>query len=148
MDEVYMKTTVKIERLYRLFLDIVAKALNQIGVHDINNVQALILYHIGDNQVSVGELTMRGYYMGSNVSYNLKKLSQYGYVTQKKAVHDGRSSHVTLSEKGKKLFRQLEQIFKNQSDQWSQALPSGQSSKVYDSLDQMEKFLYKLGVAI
>jgi len=71
------------------------------GVRDINNVQGMILFNIGEAEMTVGELTLRGCYLGSNVSYNLRKLVEQGYLAQQRSVHDRRSVHVRLTEKGK-----------------------------------------------
>jgi DNA-binding MarR family transcriptional regulator len=99
MKEAYFEAIVMIERLHRLFLEVIKVELDKNKTIDINNVQALILYNIGKNQLTVGELTNRGYYLGSNVSYNLRKMVKFGYVIQVRAPHDGRSSHVKLSQR-------------------------------------------------
>lgn len=88
------------ERLHRYFLDVLKVELDRNGIQDINNVQSMILYNIGDDELTVGELTLRGYYLGSNVSYNVKKMVENGYLKQERSVHDKRSIRVRLSEKG------------------------------------------------
>ena len=103
----YLETIGLIERLHRHFLEIVKLELDGLGVHDINNVQGLILYNIGDAEMTVGELTLRGCYLGSNVSYNVKKMVENGYLVQERSAHDRRSIHVRLSERGKKLRDEL-----------------------------------------
>ncbi len=103
----YLETIGLIERLHRHFLEIVKLELDGLGIHDINNVQGLILYNIGDAQMTVGELTLRGCYLGSNVSYNVKKMVENGYLVQERSEHDRRSIHVRLSEKGKRLRDEL-----------------------------------------
>ena len=110
MKEAYFETVVMIERLHRLFLEVIKIELDRLGTPDINNVQALVLYNIGENQLTVGELTNRGYYLGSNVSYNLRKMVQNDYVVQIPSPHDRRSSHVKLSAKGVALFSQLDKV--------------------------------------
>jgi DNA-binding MarR family transcriptional regulator len=84
--------------------------LDGLGIHDINNVQGLMLFNIGDAEMTVGELTLRGCYLGSNVSYNVKKLVENGYLAQERSVHDRRSIHVRLTEKGAKLRDRLQQM--------------------------------------
>ena len=91
------------ERLHRYFLDVLKAELDRHGIQDINNVQTMILYNIGDDELTVGELTLRGYYLGSNVSYNVKKMAENGYLDQERSVHDKRSIRVSLSAKGKEL---------------------------------------------
>ncbi len=112
----YQETTLLIERLHRQFLEVIKSFLESQKIDDINNVQTLILYNIGDDQLTVGELTHRGYYLGSNVSYNVKKLVEMDYLIQEKAIHDKRSSKVRLSEKGLEL-RALVDGFYDQSSQ-------------------------------
>lgn len=108
MKEAYFESVVMIERLHRLFLEVIKAELDRMGMRDINNVQALVLYNIGDEQVTVGELTNRGYYLGSNVSYNLRKMVQNEYLIQEPSPHDRRSSHVKLSPKGMDLYQKLD----------------------------------------
>lgn len=107
----YFESVVMIERLHRLFLEVIKTELERKGIHDISNVQALVLYNIGKDQVTVGELTNRGYYQGSNVSYNLRKMVINDYLIQEPSPHDRRSSHVKLSARGIKLFEELDSIF-------------------------------------
>src|ERR1700682_4739488 len=83
------------------------RTLDGIGIHDINNVQGMMLFNIGDAEMTVGELTLRGCYLGSNVSYNLKKMVENGYLVQERSVHDRRSIHVRLTDKGRALRDRL-----------------------------------------
>jgi DNA-binding MarR family transcriptional regulator len=108
----YYETIQAMERLHRYFLDVVKVELDRLGVSDINNVQAMILYNIGNDEMTVGELTIRGYYLGSNVSYNLKKMVEMGYVLQERSPHDKRSIRIKLSDKGLKLYNGLADMFK------------------------------------
>jgi DNA-binding MarR family transcriptional regulator len=106
----YLETIGLIERLHRHFLEIVKLELDGLGIHDINNVQGLILYNIGDAEMTVGELTLRGCYLGSNVSYNVKKMVENEYLVQERSENDRRSIHVRLSDKGKKLRDELSKM--------------------------------------
>ncbi len=100
MQNPYLDLIGLVERLHRQFLEVVKLELDTHGVHDINNVQAMILYNIGDLEMTVGELTLRGCYLGSNVSYNVKKMLENGYIIQERSPHDRRSVRVRLSDKG------------------------------------------------
>ena len=100
-----------IERLHRHFLDVLKVELDRKGIQDINNVQSMILYNIGHDELTVGELTIRGYYLGSNVSYNVKKMVENGYLIQERSVHDKRSIRVKLSDKGKDLCELITAMF-------------------------------------
>ena len=111
MDHVYRESFSLIERLHRQFLDVLRSELDRAGVDDINNVQGLILFNIGSDELTVGELTARGYYLGTNVTYNLKKLVENGYVEQERSPRDRRSVRVRLSDKGKHLAEQLQVVF-------------------------------------
>ena len=115
-ESVYLDALLLIERLHRQFLDVLKGELDRIGHGDINNVQSLILYNIGDETLTVGELTSRGYYLGSNVSYNLKKLVDNGFLEQERSPHDKRSSRVKLSEKGWTLRNQITELFGRHMD--------------------------------
>jgi DNA-binding MarR family transcriptional regulator len=111
----YLDTISLIERLHRQFLDVVKAELDARDVRDINNVQALILFNIADKQVTVGELTARGYYLGSNVSYNLKKMVEHGYLEQARSPHDRRAVNVRMTQKGESLWADLSQMFERQA---------------------------------
>ena len=80
VEKQYFELTRMIERLHRQFIDVLKAELNRTGVRDINGVQALLLTNIGHQQISIRDLVERGYYMGSNVSYNIKKLIDLGYL--------------------------------------------------------------------
>ena len=103
----YLAVIALVERLHRHFLEVVKLELEGLGVHDINNVQGMMLFNIGDTEMTVGELTTRGCYLGSNVSYNVKKMVENGYIVQERSVHDRRSSHVRLAKKGRDLRDRL-----------------------------------------
>src|SRR6266704_4941638 len=116
----YLETIGLIERLHRHFLEIVKLELDGLGIHDINNVQGLILYNIGDAEMTVGELTLRGCYLGSNVSYNVKKMVENEYLVQERSAHDRRSIHVRLTEKGRALRDRLSGMHQRHVEMLSQ----------------------------
>lgn len=101
-----------IERLHRQFLDVLKVELERANILDINNVQSMILHNIGTDELTVGELTVRGYYLGSNVSYNVKKMVENGYLAQERSIHDKRSVRVKLSDKGRKLNEAIVKLYK------------------------------------
>ena len=96
----YLECLVLIERLHRRLLDVIKAELDSTNRSDINSVQALLLYNIGTAELTAGELRTRGYYLGSNVSYNLKKLVEMGYIHHERSMHDRRSVRVRLTQKG------------------------------------------------
>jgi len=92
-----------IERLHRHFLDVLRTKLRHLGIEDVNAVQALLLSNIGDDDVVIRDLKDRGYYLGSNVSYNIKKLTENGYIAQERSPHDRRATRIILTDKGEQL---------------------------------------------
>ncbi len=137
MKEEYFESVQALERLHRLFLDVVKSELDSLGIFDVNNVQTIVLCNIGTGLLTVGELTNRGYYLGSNVSYNLRKMVQNGYILQIPTPHDRRSSHVKLSPKGLDLYKKFDRIFQGHAE--------GLNSKGgKDTLAQLESSLQKL----
>lgn len=117
MSSAYYESIQLIERLHRHFLDVLKVEIDKKGIQDINNVQSMILYNVGDDELTVGELTVRGYYLGSNVSYNVKKMVENGYLVQERSVHDKRSIRVRLSEKGKELHNLVSAMFARHVEQ-------------------------------
>ena len=109
--EIYLDAIRLTERMHRQFLDVIRAELDRSKIEDINSVQCLILFNIGPNELSVGELTHRGYYLGSNVSYNVRKMVDNGYMEQERSVHDRRSFHVRLTPRGLELWRKIDQMF-------------------------------------
>ena len=107
----YLQSIHLIERLHRQFLEVVKSALDRHGMRDINNIQAVILYNVADDELTVGELTNRGYYLGSNVSYNVRKMVENGYLIQERSAHDRRSIRVRLSDKGIELRNIVDAMF-------------------------------------
>lgn len=107
----YYEAIQLVERLHRYFLDVVKIELDKKNIQDINNVQTMILHSIGHDELTVGELTLRGYYLGSNVSYNVKKMVENGYLDQARSVHDKRSIRVKLTEKGRELHALIDTMF-------------------------------------
>lgn len=141
MKSPYFDTIGLIERLHRNFLEVLKTALDRRGILDINNVQALILYNVGTDEMTVGELTARGYYLGSNVSYNLKKMVENGYLLQERSTHDRRSVRVRLTEKGQKFHAMLDGVFHNQVQNLGRAyLEEAALGSVNETLKRLERF--------
>jgi DNA-binding MarR family transcriptional regulator len=124
MDNPYLEVISYVERLHRQFLEVVKLELEGFGIHDINNIQAMILFNIGDAKMTVGELILRGCYLGSNVSYNVKKMVENEYLAHERSVHDRRSIHVRLTEKGIKLRDSLTAMHQRHAEMLSRAAVS------------------------
>lgn len=111
----YLQALRLIERLHRLLLDVIKDEFDREGLgDDLNSVQALLLYNIGESELTAGELKTRGYYLGSNVSYNLKKLVEMGYIHYKRSDTDRRSVRVSLTPKGKAACDVVHKLYQRQ----------------------------------
>ena len=99
----YLEALTLVERLHRRLLDVIKDEFDRSGRTDVNAVQALLLFNIGDSELTAGELRTRGYYLGSNVSYNLKKLVEMGYIHHQRSRMDRRSVRVKLTDKGQAI---------------------------------------------
>lgn len=107
----YLEALTLVERLHRRLLDVIKDEFDRRGRADINAVQALLLFNIGDKELTAGELRTRGYYLGSNVSYNLKKLVEMGYLHHQRSRVDRRSVRISLTEKGKEVHDIVENLY-------------------------------------
>jgi DNA-binding MarR family transcriptional regulator len=138
----YLETLAMVERLHRLLLDVVKDEFERLGVIDINSVQALLLFNIGDNEVTAGELKTRGYYQGSNVSYNLKKLVECGYMHHQKCEVDRRAVRVRLTEKGRTIRTIIAELFQRHADgiMSREVLGNIRLSDMNASLRRMERY--------
>ena len=137
----YLEVISLIERLHRHFLEVVKLELDGLGIHDINNVQGLMLFNIGDAEMTVGELTLRGCYLGSNVSYNVKKMVENDYLAQERSVHDRRSIHVKLTDKGRDLRDRLSGMHRRHIEMLSQtAVTDDDMQNVIVTLRRLERF--------
>jgi DNA-binding MarR family transcriptional regulator len=138
--ESYLVTTRLIERLHRRFLDVIKTELDRLGIQDINNVQTLILFNINEDQLTVGELTVRGYYLGSNVSYNVKKLVENGYLVQERSTHDRRQTRVRLSQKALDLTVKIDELYRRNAEELAGSLPEDQLKSANGVLLGLERY--------
>ncbi len=112
----YLESLSLVERLHRLLLDVIKDEFERLGILEINSVQALLLFNVGENEVTAGELKTRGYYQGSNVSYNLKKLVEAGYMHHQRCEIDRRSVRVRLTEKGRQVMSIVDDLFSRHAE--------------------------------
>jgi len=107
----YLEALTLVERLHRRLLDVIKDEFDRRGRADINSVQALLLYNIGDKELTAGELRTRGYYLGSNVSYNLKKLVEMGFLDHQRSRVDRRSVRIKVTDKGREVCNIVEALY-------------------------------------
>ncbi len=138
----YLDALALVERLHRLLLDVIKDEFERVGVLEINAVQALLLFNIGDNEVTAGELKSRGYYQGSNVSYNLKKLVEMDYMHHQRCEIDRRSVRVRLTPKGREIRDIVSGLFERQSRELSEReiLDTGGIDLIAASLRRVERY--------
>jgi DNA-binding MarR family transcriptional regulator len=137
----YLEALTLVERLHRRLLDVIKDEFDRRGRADINAVQALLLYNIGDKELTAGELRTRGYYLGSNVSYNVKKMVENGYLGQERSPHDRRSVRVRLSDKGLDLRDKISSMFERQVKALDKAgLNDDELIKANETMRKLERF--------
>jgi DNA-binding MarR family transcriptional regulator len=141
MRTAYLDIIALVERSHRQYLEVVKLELDAQGVHDINNVQAMILFNIGDLEMTVGELTLRGCYLGSNVSYNVKKMVEADYLVQERSAHDRRSVRVRLSEKGQALRQKIVKMHERQIEALGKGpLTEADLTAAFAALRRLDRF--------
>lgn len=107
----YLESLQLVERLHRRLLDVIKDEFDRNGRSDINAIQALLLFNIGEAELTAGELRSRGYYLGSNVSYNLKKLVDLGFINHQRSRVDRRSVRVSLTPKGQEIAETVGRLY-------------------------------------
>ena len=140
--KVYLEALALVERLHRLLLDVIKDEFERLGILEINAVQALLLFNIGEQEVTAGELKSRGYYQGSNVSYNLKKLVELGYMHHQRCDADRRSVRVKLTSKGRDVRQTLEHLFNAHSEKMQKvdSLSESTITTLTQTLKELERF--------
>jgi DNA-binding MarR family transcriptional regulator len=128
-----------IERMHRRFLDVVRMELTRVGVNDISPVQAMMLANIGDGEISVRDLIERGYYLGSNASYNLKNLVEGGYVDRQASERDRRAARLKLSAKGKTILDALMKLNAQMAEPILKESGMGDLETAYKILRHLER---------
>jgi DNA-binding MarR family transcriptional regulator len=138
----YLDSLALVERLHRLLLDVIKDEFERLGILEINAVQALLLFNVGDNEVTAGELKTRGYYQGSNVSYNLKKLVETGYMHHQRCEIDRRSVRVRLTPKGRSVRDAVAELFARHAEGLQSRGQVGAESmdEVNRTLRRMERY--------
>lgn len=138
----YLDALTMVERLHRLLLDVIKDEFERVGVLEINAVQALLLFNIGENEVTAGELKSRGYYQGSNVSYNLKKLVDMGYMHHQRCEVDRRSVRVKLTEKGNDVRKIIAKLFARHAEGLieSAILDVSSINNISETLKKVERY--------
>lgn len=140
-----------IERLHRRLLDVIKDDFERHGEPEVNPVQALLIYNIADAELTAGELKTRGHYHGSNVSYNLKKLVEAGYVHHERSATDKRSVRVRLTPKGQAIRNRVDALYNRQMQALEHlvGLDASELDRINKALARLERYwtdqiLYRL----
>jgi DNA-binding MarR family transcriptional regulator len=139
---VYLEALTMVERLHRRLLDVIKDEFDRRGRSDVNAVQALLLYNIGDKELTAGELRTRGYYLGSNVSYNVKKMVEMGYLHHARSRIDRRSVRISLTEKGEDVHKIIEGLYEKHATTVEQigGVMTDDFARMNQSLARLERF--------
>ncbi|MBA7477374.1 MAG: winged helix-turn-helix transcriptional regulator [Bradyrhizobium icense] len=147
----YLEALTLVERLHRRLLDVIKDEFDRRGRADINSVQALLLYNIGDKELTAGELRTRGYYLGSNVSYNLKKLVELGFLDHQRSRVDRRSVRIRLTAQGQEIRKIVDALYQKHVKTVEQVggISGEEFATLNKSLHRLERFwtdqiLYRL----
>src|SRR5437660_11482508 len=138
----YLEALTLVERLHRRLLDVIKDEFDRRGRSDVNAVQALLLYNIGDKELTAGELRTRGYYLGSNVSYNVKKLVEMGYLHHPRSRVDRRSVRISLTDKGRDVHKIVVSLYEKHAMTVEQigGVVTDDFQRMNQSLARLERF--------
>jgi DNA-binding MarR family transcriptional regulator len=138
----YIEALTLVERLHRRLLDVIKDEFDRRGRSDVNSVQALLLYNIGDKELTAGELRTRGYYLGSNVSYNVKKLVEMNYLHHARSRLDRRSVRISLTPKGKEVHDIVAALYDKHVVTVEQigGISGDEFARLNQSLNRLERF--------
>jgi DNA-binding MarR family transcriptional regulator len=140
--EPYLQALTLVERLHHRLLEVIKDEFDRRGRRDITPVQALMLYSIGDQNLCVGELRTRGYYLGTNVTYNLKKLVGAGLVEHQRSRVDRRSVHIKLTDKGREAHDLVEALCLKHANtvELAGGINAGEFATLNKLLHRLERF--------
>jgi len=138
----YLESLQLVERLHRRLLDVIKDEFDRNGRSDINAIQALLLFNIGNSELTAGELRTRGYYLGSNVSYNLKKLVELGFINHQRSRVDRRSVRISLTEKGQEVAEVVAKLYDRHIGSIEQVggINSDEFQQMNRSLQRLDRF--------
>ena len=138
----YLESLTLVERLHRRLLDVIKDEFDRRNRSDVNSVQALLLYNIGDKELTAGELRTKGYYLGSNVSYNVKKLVEMGYLHHARSRIDRRAVRISLTDKGKQVHEIVAGLYEKHVVTVEQigGISGEEFNRLNQSLARLERF--------
>ena len=138
----YLESLQLLERAHRRLLDVVKDEFDRNGRADLNAVQALLLFNIGDEELTAGELRSRGYYLGSNVSYNVKKLTELGFIRHQRSRTDRRSVRISLTDSGREIAALVAGLYDRHIGTIEKVggISAGEFEQMNKSLQRLDRF--------
>lgn len=138
----YVDSLRLVERLHRHLLDVIKDEFERTHAYEISSVCALLLFNIGKETITASAIQTRSYYLGSNVSYNLKKLVEGSYLHRARGP-DRRSVLVGLTEKGMEIAAVVDRLYDRQVRRLAEVdvMTVEDFHKVGRSLQRLERFL-------
>ena len=106
------------EKITQDFEELSQNILYSSGIEDLNATQAILLYKISlyKGNISPKEIGSKRYYNGTNVTYNLNKLKNKGYLEEKKSDIDKRKKNINITKKSDKIISLFDSHFNKQFD--------------------------------
>ena len=142
ISSLYMESLHLVERLHRRLLDVIKDEFDRQGRDDVNAVQALLLFNIANSELTAGELRSRGYYLGSNVSYNVKKLVDLGFINHQRSRIDRRSVRISLTPEGQEIAETVSKLYERHigSIEKVGGIGEGEFSQMNKLLQRLDRF--------
>ncbi len=149
MKEEYLAIISLAERLHRRTLDVLQIELTRLRVNDISAVQAMILLNMGPEEVTAKDLMVRGCYQGTNISYNLKGLTEGGYIVQTRSENDRRVVLIKISPKGTRLLKEMNKLFDRlAADLVERSVDEPTLKLCRETLDKLDQFTIRQGTTV
>jgi DNA-binding MarR family transcriptional regulator len=138
----YIETLHLVERVHRCLLDLIKDEFDRRNLPDLTSTQGLLLYNTGDQELSASELRSRGYYLGSNVSYNVKKLVEAGYLHHARSSLDRRAVRISLTPRGREVHGIVQALYERHARSIAPVggLAASDFEQVNESLAGLERF--------
>lgn len=142
----YLESLQLVERVHRRLLEVVKDEFERNGRTDLNAVQALMLFNIGNAELTAGELRSRGCYLGSNASYNLKKLVELGLIRHERSRADRRAVRISLTEMGREIAGTVAGLYDRHigSIEKVGGIGADEFAQMNRSLQRLDRFWYDM----
>jgi DNA-binding MarR family transcriptional regulator len=107
-NKVYIEGIVLLKKWHYLFLSHIKIFLEEVQNPDLSPRQALIIYSLGTRRVKVKDVVLDHFYEGCNPSYNIKKMTNAGYLLAHPCLKDRRIIYLSLGPKGYQVYTAMD----------------------------------------